>query len=87
MLVPADVVPSLVGVVVLTAIATVVLVLFRVPASWTPALAIARAYKLGRIQPAELHDFRAWLARNARPGTVRANVAAVLEEDHAPIIN
>ncbi|MBN9179176.1 MAG: ABC transporter permease, partial [Microbacterium sp.] len=42
MLVPADVVPSLVGVVVLTAIATVVLVLFRVPASWTPALAIAR---------------------------------------------
>jgi len=51
------------------------------------ALAIARAYKLGRIQPAELHDFRAWLARNARPGTVRANVAAVLEEDHAPIIN
>lgn len=51
------------------------------------ALAIARAYKLGRIKPAELHDFRTWLAQNARPGTVQANVAAVLEEDHAPIIN
>ncbi|WP_194917937.1 sel1 repeat family protein [Novosphingobium sp. NBM11] len=51
------------------------------------ALAIARAYKLGRIKPAELHDFRTWLARNARPGTVQANVAATLEEDHAPIIN
>ncbi|MBN9173186.1 MAG: ABC transporter permease [Microbacterium sp.] len=42
MIVPADVVPSLVGVVALTAVATVVLVLFRVPASWSPALAIAR---------------------------------------------
>lgn len=51
------------------------------------ALAIARAYKLGRIQPAKLHAFRAWLAQNARPGTVQANVTAVLEEDHAPIIN
>ena len=50
-------------------------------------LAIARAYKLGRIKPAELHDFRTWLAQNARPGTIQANVAAVLEEDHAPIIN
>lgn len=51
------------------------------------ALAIARAYKLGRIQPAKLHDFRTWLAQNARPGTVQASVAATLDEDHAPIIN
>jgi putative ABC transport system permease protein len=40
--VPADLVPTLVGVVVLTVVATVVLLLFRVPHLWSPALAIVR---------------------------------------------
>ncbi len=40
--VPADVLPSVVGVVVLAAITTVVLAVFRVPHVWAPIRAIAR---------------------------------------------
>ncbi len=42
MTVPGDIAPSLVGVSVLTIVATVVLVAFRVPRVWSPAIAILR---------------------------------------------
>ncbi|MEQ6895964.1 ABC transporter permease [Microbacterium sp. KR10-403] len=40
--VPADILPTLIGVVVLAAVTTVVLMAFRVPAVWAPVRAIAR---------------------------------------------
>nr|WP_274636373.1 ABC transporter permease [Microbacterium bovistercoris] len=42
MSIPTDILPTLVGVAVLAAVTTGVLLLFRVPAAWTPLLAILR---------------------------------------------
>ena len=68
---PADLVPTLVGVVALAAITTGVLALFRVPGRWAPAVAIVR----GAVQLAVISVILTGVIRN--PWWVAVALAAM----------
>ncbi len=72
--IPAEITPSLVGVVVLAGVTTFVLVLFQVPRQWEPVIAIAR----GAVQLAVISVILSGIV--ASPGWIAVALGRVDQE-------